>query len=366
MPQPRGAAPRTPRSGAASAATPASNVLPLPTASVLYEALFHATELPQVVAPGAGTGLLGNRALFDVSGYTAADLSRLSIADLIEPSGSALRCRDGTALEIAIHEAEIVAAGHVVGTLYELRPPPHEAAATLVQSDLRPGLETAGVVHDLNNLLTVLSGHAELLAAELPATNNAVSRIAPLRQAADEAAMLARRLLEVARGHQSERVPIDPGEVAASAVALAAAAPGATCAVTLETEPGLPAIAGDRLQLEHVLLNLVRNAQDAVATRYAGHDAAPPPIEVTVAADRGGEVVCTVRDSGVGMPPEVQARMFEPHFTTKALGSGSGLGLATASALVTAHGGRIEVDSTEGAGTTFTVVLPAAAEQPAG
>ncbi|HWK88897.1 MAG TPA: ATP-binding protein, partial [Longimicrobium sp.] len=121
-------------------------------------------------------------------------------------------------------------------------------------------------------------------------------------------------------------------------------------------------VLGDRGQIEQVVLNLAINARDAtppggrvevsVSTREAPAAAGP--------GEAGGHAVLTVRDTGHGMPPEVQSRIFEPFYTTKPRGSGSGLGLSTVFAIVSRVGGSVSVRSAPGAGTTFEVLLPLA------
>lgn len=364
----------------------ASNVLPLPTAAVLYEAAYDAAALPLLIRPeAANAALLANRPLCAVSGYGPEDLALLRLEDVIEPpadsaepedaSPGRLRCRDGSTIEVDLRRSEIVAAGRRVGTLYELSPPSLAAADgdDGVAFEGGASLETAGVVHDLNNLLTVLSGHVELLCDEfadgdeLEDDRGPVERLQLMRHATEGAATLARRLLEIARGVEPEHGLIEPAGLAADAIALVRAGPAAAGEIMLVAEPGLPAISGDRLQLERVLLNLLRNAADAVAAahpasghRASGHAAAgpgAPPIEVEVASAGRDHVAFIVRDHGAGIAAAARSRVFEPHFTTKA--AGSGLGLATARTLVGAHGGRIEVESSP-EGATFTVVLPAA------
>lgn len=354
----------------------ASNVLPLPTAALLYEAAYHGAALPLLIVPQAAHApLLANRALQAVSGYGPEHLARLRLEDVLEPPAgdapSLLRCRDDSTIEVGVEVSEIVSAGRRVGTLYELRPPGPAAAASDAVPSLSGGasLETAGVVHDLNNLLTVLSGHVELLRGDLEPggqlggdgrPDGATERLELMQHAAEGAATLARRLLEIARVVEPDRGLIEPGGLAADAIALAAAGPTAACEVVLVVEAGLPAISGDRLQLERVLLNLLRNAADAVLAAYpSAAGAIAPPIEVEVASAGPHQVAFTVRDHGAGISAAARSRVFEPHFTTKP-GSGSGLGLSTARALVGAHGGRIEVESSP-AGATFSVVLPAVA-----
>ena len=365
----------------------ASNVLPLPTAAVLYEAAYDAAALPLIIRPEtANVALLANRALCAVSGYSPEDLAVLRLEDVLEPpadsaepedaSPGRLRCRDGSTIEVGVRRSEIVAAGRRVGALYELSPPSLAAADgdDGVAFEGGASLETAGVVHDLNNLLTVLSGHVELLCDELANGDEReddrgpMERLQLMRHATEGAVTLARRLLEIARGVEPEHGLIEPAGLAADAIALVRAGPAAAGEIVLVAEPGLQAISGDRLQLERVLLNLLRNAADAVAAahpasghRAPGHAAAgsgAPPIEVEVASAGRDHVAFIVRDHGAGIPATVRSRVFESQFTTKAAGAGSGLGLATARTLVGAHGGRIEVESSP-EGATFTVVLPA-------
>ena len=111
----------------------------------------------------------------------------------------------------------------------------------------------------------------------------------------------------------------------------------------------MPLVECDPGQLNQVFMNVLANACDATAE--GGN--------IWIATRReGDEAVVTVRDDGVGMTPEVRARVFDPFFTTKDVGGGTGLGLAISHGVVTAHGGRIEVESTPGEGATFRIVLP--------
>src|ERR1700752_5077185 len=111
----------------------------------------------------------------------------------------------------------------------------------------------------------------------------------------------------------------------------------------------MPLVVCDPGQLNQVFMNVLANACDATA--------ANGNIWITTRRE-GDEAVVTVRDDGVGMTPEVRAHVFDPFFTTKDVGGGTGLGLAISHGVVAAHGGRIEVESTPGAGATFRIVLP--------
>ena len=146
-----------------------------------------------------------------------------------------------------------------------------------------------------------------------------------------------------------ERTPVAPDELVQSVLALFPAPPeGVT--VARELEPGLPAVLADRDQVLQVLLNLVRNALDAM----------PSGGTLGLRARRaGGAVAFSVSDTGAGIRPEDRPRVFEPYFTTKE--GGTGLGLAIAQRIAEEHGGALELSSAPGEGTTFTLTLPVAA-----
>jgi len=146
-----------------------------------------------------------------------------------------------------------------------------------------------------------------------------------------------------------ERAPVAPEELAASVLALFPSPP-AGVELRREVEPGLPRVMADRDQILQVLLNLVSNALDAMAA--AGG-------VLTVGARREGDrVAITVRDTGPGISPADQPRLFEPYFTTKP--GGTGLGLAIARRIAEEHGGTLELEEGRAGGTTFVLVLPAA------
>jgi signal transduction histidine kinase len=152
-----------------------------------------------------------------------------------------------------------------------------------------------------------------------------------------------------------ERAPVAPEELVAAALALFPAPPPGV-ALVREVAPGLPAVLADRDQVLQVLLNLVRNALDALA-------AGGGTLAVR-AARAGGGVAFTVRDGGPGIAPGDLERVFEPYFTTKE--GGTGLGLAIARRIAEEHGGTLEVESAPGAGAAFTLTLPVAESSAAG
>ncbi|NML66763.1 histidine kinase [Hymenobacter sp. RP-2-7] len=271
----------------------------------------------------------------------------------------------------------------------ELRATLQELQATqdqLIQREKMASLGelTAGIAHEIQNPLNFVNNFADV-SQEL-VTELVEERARPARDAAAEAEILAdlrlnlgriaqhgsraagivRGMLEHSRTSTGERAPTDVNALCDEYLRLAyhgLRAKDKSFNATLETDfaPSLPlveAVAGD---LGRVLLNLLTNAFYAVQQRQqAGEPGYRPTVRVQTQAGAGG-VVVRVRDNGTGIAPEARARIFQPFFTTKPSGEGTGLGLALAHDIITdGHGGTLEVASQEGEFTEFTVTLPAA------
>jgi signal transduction histidine kinase/DNA-binding response OmpR family regulator len=231
-----------------------------------------------------------------------------------------------------------------------------EVQEQLVQAErLRATGEMAsGVAHDFNNLLATILGRVEVMLGQGPEPATGENLLAIQRAARDGASAVA-RLREY--GKPLDATEFRPAVLEAlvrQAVELTqprwrdqAQREGRTIDVDLQLRETRP-VMGDAASLRDVLVNLIFNAVDAM----------PSGGRLTVAlAPAGAGAELTVRDTGVGMPPAIQRRIFEPFFTTKGE-KGSGLGLATARKVASAHGGRLDVASEPGRGTTFTLWLP--------
>ena len=230
------------------------------------------------------------------------------------------------------------------------------------------GQLTGGVAHDFNNLLTVILGNAELIEAdsEDPAFVREVA--GHIRAAAERASALTHRLLAFSRRQPLRPEVIDAGRLLRGMDDLLRRSLGETVDVELVLGGGLWPCEVDATQLESAVLNLAINARDAMssgggrltietgnarldAEYAASHDEVKP----------GQYVLVAVTDSGSGMSDEVQARVFEPFFSTKEVGRGSGLGLSMVYGFVKQSGGHVKVYSEEGEGTTVKLYLPRAA-----
>jgi signal transduction histidine kinase len=231
------------------------------------------------------------------------------------------------------------------------------------------GLLAGGVAHDFNNLITVMLGNVDLaIGAEgVPvATRVALEEI---RGAADRAASLVSQLLAFSRRQVMVRRTLDLNAVVSEMQRLLVRLMGSNVELEVVVQPGRLPIVADPVQLEQVVVNLATNARDAMRGRRGtltietqamdvAADAAASPVPATV--EPGAWVVLSVRDTGTGMDAKTQRLAFHPFFTTKEVGQGTGLGLATVYGIVEQSGGRVFVESEVGKGSCFRVFLPRA------
>jgi PAS domain S-box-containing protein len=233
------------------------------------------------------------------------------------------------------------------------------------------GRLAGGVAHDFNNLLTVILSCSAALRDDLDrGTSASREDVDQIHGAGVRAADLTRQLLAFARKQVVAPVPLDLNEVVRSSQKLLVRLLGEDIELQVRLQPGLWPMRADPGQLEQVILNLAVNARDAirgggtitVETRNVSVDA----VQETSDPERQGDWVrLLVRDSGVGMSPEVKAHLFEPFFTTKEQGKGTGLGLATVYGVVKQAGGHVHVESQPGQGSAFEVCFPRGQHTPA-
>ncbi|WP_226915718.1 ATP-binding protein [Hymenobacter siberiensis] len=267
------------------------------------------------------------------------------------------------------------------GALVELR----TTQAQLIQAEKMASLGelTAGIAHEIQNPLNFVNNFAEVSAElveeleeeqtrsvrdavlEAELLGDLKQNLVKINQHGQRAAGIVRGMLEHSRASTSERAPTDLNQLADEYLRLAyhgLRAKDKTFNATLETDfaPALPlvdAVSGD---LGRVLLNLFTNAFYAVRQRQQLGEAGYAPTVGVGAARANGHVEIRVTDNGSGMPPEVQQKIFQPFFTTKPTGEGTGLGLSLSHDIVVqGHGGSLTVESQPGQGTTFTISLPA-------
>ena len=226
------------------------------------------------------------------------------------------------------------------------------------------GQLTGGVAHDFNNLLTVISGNLQILEDELSDRPQAREIIASALRAVARGAELTRKLLAFARRQRLAPRASDPSKLLADLGTMLRRTLGELVQLEIDCPVTVTSVFADPGQLEAALVNLVLNARDAMPRGGPlSISAAMRRVDASEATDElkpGEYVVFKVRDSGLGMAPDVLARAFEPFFTTKELGKGSGLGLSMVYGFVKQSGGHLRVDSQLGYGTCVELHLPAA------
>jgi signal transduction histidine kinase len=218
------------------------------------------------------------------------------------------------------------------------------------------GRLAGGIAHDFNNIMTVVLGHAEVLALELKGHEDLLESVTEIRKAAERAASVTRQLLAFGRRQWLEISAVDLNDVIGSMTTLLKRVLGGDIEVRAEPAPAPVVVTIDRGQLEQALLNLAVNARDAMPG--GGRLSLSAAVEWRDGAD---VAVLRVRDTGTGIPADVQPHVFEPFYTTKDVGQGSGLGLAMVYGFVRQTGGTIHFDTAEGRGTTFELTFPLAA-----
>ena len=223
------------------------------------------------------------------------------------------------------------------------------------------GRLATGIAHDFGNILMVVQSHADVMRLRAKEDDACHSSVDAIEEAVARGADLARQLLAFSRHREAETRRIDLNAAVEQSTALLRRVVGSSIRLETQLSPDARDVVADPTQIEQVILNLTLNARDAMAnggrivfeTSPVGPGPAPAPVR-----EAPGDFVCfSVTDTGCGIPADIRSRIFEPLFTTKSDGAGTGIGLATVHDIVTRHGGFIEVTSEEGAGTRFTVFL---------
>jgi two-component system, cell cycle sensor histidine kinase and response regulator CckA len=230
------------------------------------------------------------------------------------------------------------------------------------------GRLSAGVAHDFNNVLGVVLGEADFLLATEGLPKEAAEGLRHIRKAADQGAGLAGRLMALSRNRNLELRPLELNEVVEEFTPMLQRLLNRRCAVEMKLSEASTLVLGDSGLLEQALMNLAINASDAMPE---GGTLTLSTAEVEVDAEtasrypgarKGRSVHLAVTDTGKGIPPEDLTQIFEPLFTTKGEGEGTGLGLPTVYTAVQQHRGWLDVESEPGMGTTFHLYFPAADE----
>ncbi len=230
------------------------------------------------------------------------------------------------------------------------------------------GEMSAGVAHELNQPLSILSTSGSILSKQT--RSGTMPDPAVISQVASEieaqvqrATLIINHLREFGRKSEVQRSKVDLAEPIRGVFQLVGQQMRVhNVEVKLDIGLGMPPVWGDVNRLEQVLINLVLNARDAIEERRRADGEHPGLIKIALRR-QNGQVVLTISDNGAGMSPDVRERIFEPFFTTKEVGKGTGLGLSISYGIMRDYGGNIEVESSPGEGTTFRLFFPAAGQE---
>lgn len=227
------------------------------------------------------------------------------------------------------------------------------------------GTLAGGIAHDFNNILTAVIGYTEFTIADLPPGSQNQFALSEVLKAAHRAKDLVKQILTFGQKVEQARAPTAINPIIAEAIKLLRATIPATIKICQEINDEVGTVLADPTQIHQVVMNLVTNAYHAMQTtggtlKVTLHNI---HVDAELAASspelhEGAYVCLGISDTGHGMGPDTLEHIFEPYFTTKKTGEGSGLGLSVVHGIIMGHGGAITVDSAPGAGTLFTVYLP--------
>jgi two-component system cell cycle sensor histidine kinase/response regulator CckA len=249
-----------------------------------------------------------------------------------------------------------------------------EAHRNALESQLREshkmqavGTMAGGIAHDFNNIIGAILGNVELAKQDAGAASPALVSLAEIDKAGRRARDLVRQILTFSRNESPKRAPIQLADVVHETVHLLKVTLPPTVEMIVKLDPDAPPVLADATQIEQALINLCTNAIHAIGgqrgtiTIELGHRQHLGAGQVERRSGvRGQHVRLAVRDTGSGIDAETLQRVFEPFFTTKPVGQGTGLGLAVVHGVMRTHMGTVDVQSTPGAGSVFTLYFPVA------
>ena len=228
------------------------------------------------------------------------------------------------------------------------------------------GTLAGGIAHDFNNILSAILGYAEMAKEDSEPGSKASRELERVIEAGNRAAGLVKQILAFSRQTASEPVPINPGFIIKEAIKLLRPSLPSTITITQQLAPSVHTIIGDPTQIHQIVMNLCTNAFHAMehtggilSITLENRELAAQDIQPYPDVKPGKFVVLSISDTGPGIPNEIRDRIFDPYFTTKEVGKGTGMGLAIVHGIATSLGGFVTCESTLGQGAVFRVFLPA-------
>jgi PAS domain S-box-containing protein len=361
-----------------------------------YRDLFEQSRDPIFITTREGRLIDGNQAYLDLLGYSKSELGNLKSQETyvnlddrsrfqqqIEQKGSVrdfevkLKKKDGTEIDClltaTVRKAEdgaILGYQGIMRDITERKRAEEEKSrleAQLVRAQRMEAMGTlaGGVAHDFNNILAAIVGYVELTMLDVAEVTKVKHNLEEVLRASKRAKDLVNQILAFSRQSQHELKPVEITPIVKETLKLLRASLPTTIEIRHHIEPSTGAIEADPTQIHQVLMNLCTNAAHAmgeegglleVSVTKVDIDASTAPLNLDI--DLGPYLKISVRDTGHGMTSEVRERIFDPYFTTKDKGKGTGLGLAVVHGIVKSHKGGICAESEPGSGTCFHVYFP--------
>jgi PAS domain S-box-containing protein len=231
------------------------------------------------------------------------------------------------------------------------------------------GRLVGGIAHDLGNLLVPIQLGVKVLQQRYGDDEKAERTLSMIQKSAERGSDMVEQVLAFARGVEGERVSIQPDAIIEEVEKITDETFPDEIDVRVEIEEGVRPIVGDATQIQQVIMNLCVNARDAMpdggtlTLRAHNVELTEDDARLNIDAEPGHYVCLEVEDTGTGIPEDVVDKVFEPFFSTKPEGEGTGLGLSTAYSIVKSHDGFIDIESETDVGTLFRIYLPLAAEE---
>jgi len=276
----------------------------------------------------------------------------------VESSSSAVRDADGRVSKIVVVSRDVTERKRAESEKKSL-----EEQFRQAQKMESLGILAGGVAHDFNNLLGIILGYGTLLQQKNLPSERVSAAVGNIVKATQRGSDLVRQLMTVARKTDASFAPVDVNTIVREVESMLGATLPKTVVLSTSLDSNLPALSANSSQLYQVLLNLAVNARDAmpqggtlsIQTQSVRGDIVKPKF---LGAEDGQYIAIRVKDNGTGMDEAIRQRIFEPFYTTKEKGKGTGLGLAMVYGVVKGHHGFIDVESEVGVGTAFHIFLP--------
>ncbi|MDH5525389.1 MAG: response regulator [Desulfobulbaceae bacterium] len=259
--------------------------------------------------------------------------------------------------------------GNFLGHLHEIR---DISSRKTLEEKLRQaqkmesiGTLAGGIAHDLNNILTPILGYAELLYEDLQPNSPHSAKVSEVIKAGNRAKELVKQILTFSRQNDQERIAVNIAPLVKEALKLLRSSIPSTIKINQNINPQCGQILADPTQIYQIVMNLCTNAYHAMRSTEGVLRVSLTAKEITAGQEAhglelepGNYLVLEVCDTGHGIDQRIMAKIFDPYFTTKKIGEGTGMGLSVVHAIVQEYGGNIKVHSEAGKGTTFNVYLP--------